>query len=93
MKNVDVHLLVKNEIELIGTYLAQFKHWETLGNIVAVDTGSTDGTFDLLLTTPGVIVVAYPLDMNFSIARNVKKSCRDSNVNLSGSILLRKFLK
>jgi len=71
MRQVDVHLLVKNEIELIGAYLQQFKHWETLGHVVAVDTGSSDGTFELLCTLPDVIVTAYPLDMDFSTARNV----------------------
>jgi len=71
MKKVDVHLLVKDEIELLPGYLAQFKHWETLGTIVAVDTGSSDGTFDLLMATPGISLIPCPLDMNFSAARNV----------------------
>jgi len=71
MKKIDVHLLVKDEIELLPGYLAQFKHWESLGTVVAVDTGSSDGTWEFLLAQPEVVAVAYSLDMDFSTARNV----------------------
>ena len=70
MKKIDVHLLVKDEIELIEGYLEQFENWESLGRIVAVDTGSTDGTFELLQDIPQVQVSSHPLNMDFSTARN-----------------------
>ncbi len=69
-KLVDVHLLVKDEIELLPDYLEQFENWGSLGSIVAVDTGSSDGSFELLLGIPQVVVIAYPLDMDFAAARN-----------------------
>ena len=71
MRKVDVHLLVKDEIELLPGYLAQFKPWKTLGTIVAVDTGSSDGTHEFLVARPEVLAVATLLDMDFSTARNV----------------------
>lgn len=70
MKKIDVHLLVKDEIELLPAYLAALKDWGSLGTIVAVDTGSSDGTFDLLASYPGVRLLATFLDMDFSAARN-----------------------
>ncbi len=71
MKKIDVLLLVKDEIKLLGRYILQFKHWENLGTIVAVDTGSSDGTWEFLVGYPKIVAVAYPLDMDFSTARNV----------------------
>ena len=70
MKEVDVHLLVKDEIELIEDYLEQLVQWNSLGAVVAVDTGSTDGTLDVLRSYPIVKLVEHPLDMDFSAARN-----------------------
>ena len=70
MKKVDVHLLVKDEVELIEWYLDQFVHWESLGDIVAVDTGSTDGTLDILNAHPRVRLLAADLNMDFAAARN-----------------------
>ena len=70
MKEVDVHLLVKDEIELIEDYLDALMQWNSLGDVVAVDTGSTDGTLEILNAYPSVRLVSTFLDMDFSAARN-----------------------
>ena len=70
MKKIDVHLLVKNEEVLLPAYLDNLHLWNSLGDIVAVDTGSTDGTLELLNAYPCVRLLAHPLNMDFSAARN-----------------------
>jgi len=70
MKKVDIHLLVKNEIELLEDYLEQFMQWSSLGDVVAVDTGSTDGSLAFLLANSSVRTFVTALDMDFSAARN-----------------------
>ena len=66
MSNVAVHLLVQDEEKLLPQLFAALKGWE----IVAVDTGSTDNTLMLLRSRPSTVVLQYPLDGDFSEARN-----------------------
>lgn len=67
---VDVQLIFKDEIELLPEYLAALEHWSSLEAIVAVDTGSSDGSFDLMMGHRSVQLHACPLDRNFSAVRN-----------------------
>lgn len=60
-------LIVKNEAHNLPACLATAKH--LVDEIVIVDTGSTDGTLDII-RNHGAILVQRPWDNDFSAARN-----------------------
>lgn len=65
--DLSLHVLVKDEADLIGRLLDSMH--EHVGEMIVVDTGSTDDTMHIArLHTPAVF--SFPLDMNFGAARN-----------------------
>lgn len=67
MTTLSLALIVRNEAELLGPCLESARPW--VDEIVAVDTGSTDGTQELLRAA-GARVFDFPWVDDFSAARN-----------------------
>lgn len=64
---IGLHMLVKDEQELLPALLDHLKPW--VQEMVIVDTGSTDNTV-VICKERGATVVSKPLDHDFAAARN-----------------------
>ena len=64
---ISLHLLVKNEVDLLGPLVTHVRPY--VEQVVIADTGSTDGTLELAQEIADVAFF-ISLDMNFAKARN-----------------------